>query len=103
MRHIFHAMISPDHISKAAHVVCHLHNNPSSDTIWSQIKFDVSSIAPSTTTEDALAVSMDLFEYFRFFRRRCNRQMYMTREVLKTFPHERYALLKSQPYSRLQP
>jgi len=45
------------HIDKAAHMVCHLHNNPSSDNILSQMKPDGSSIAPSTTTDDARAVN----------------------------------------------
>ena len=96
--HVFHG-ISPEHISKAARVVCRLHNNPSSDTILSQIKLHGSSIVPSTTTDLLLT---DLFEYFHFFQGAVNWQMYTTRELLKTFPHNRSAFLKSQPYSCFQ-
>jgi len=96
--HVFHG-ISPERISKAACVVCLLHNNPSSDTILSQIKLHSSNIVPSTTTDLLLT---DLFEYFHFFQGAVNQQMYTTRELLKTFPHNRSALLKSEPYSCLQ-
>jgi hypothetical protein len=52
--------MSPYHLSEAELVVCHLHNNPSSDTILSQMKLDVLVLLPhttSTTTDNALAIN----------------------------------------------
>jgi hypothetical protein len=52
--------MSTYHLSKAALVVCHLYNNPSSDTILSQMKLNVLVLlqhTTSTATDNTLAVN----------------------------------------------